>query len=51
MILRRQTRNFSIGTVPVGSASPVTIQSMCNTRTSDADATLAQIREDRKSVM
>ncbi|MBR7156477.1 MAG: flavodoxin-dependent (E)-4-hydroxy-3-methylbut-2-enyl-diphosphate synthase [Lentisphaeria bacterium] len=45
MILRRQTRNFSIGTVPVGSASPVTIQSMCNTRTSDAKATLEQIEE------
>ena len=33
-----------VGGVPVGGGAPVTVQSMCNTPTSDADATLAQIR-------
>ncbi|MDD3154290.1 MAG: flavodoxin-dependent (E)-4-hydroxy-3-methylbut-2-enyl-diphosphate synthase, partial [Victivallaceae bacterium] len=33
-----------LGGVPVGGDSPVSIQTMCNTHTSDANATLAQIR-------
>ncbi len=41
--MRRQTRNFLLGRCGVGSAYPVTIQSMCNTRTAVADETLAQI--------
>lgn len=45
MTMRRETRNFLLGTVGIGSKYPVTIQSMCNTRTADADATLAQINE------
>lgn len=32
-----------VGGVPVGGGAPVTIQSMCNTRTDDVDATVAQI--------
>lgn len=38
------TRQIMVGTVPVGGGAPVTIQSMTNTRTDDAAATLAQIR-------
>jgi len=41
--MRRKTRNFLLGKVPVGSDFPVTVQSMCSTRTSDAEATLKQI--------
>ena len=43
--MRRKTRNFRLGNTGIGSDHPVTIQSMCNTPTADADATLAQIRE------
>ncbi len=42
---RRKTRQIFIGRVPVGGDAPVTVQSMTNTRTQDAGATLAQIRE------
>ena len=41
---RRNSRKVMIGAVPVGGGSPVTVQSMCNTDTRDAEATLAQIR-------
>ena len=34
-----------VGTVPVGGGAPVTIQSMCNTRTDDVAATVKQIRD------
>lgn len=39
----RETRNFMLGNVGTGSGYPVSIQSMCNTRTADIDATLGQI--------
>ena len=38
------TRSFEIGGVPIGGGAPVTVQSMTNTDTRDAAATLAQIR-------
>ncbi|HIT57613.1 MAG TPA: flavodoxin-dependent (E)-4-hydroxy-3-methylbut-2-enyl-diphosphate synthase [Candidatus Galloscillospira stercoripullorum] len=38
------TRQISVGGVPLGGGAPVTIQSMCNTRTDDVAATVAQIR-------
>lgn len=41
----RTTRSFSIGGVPIGGGAPVTVQSMTNTDTRDANATLAQICE------
>lgn len=41
----RKTRSFKIGNVPVGGGAPVTVQSMTDTDTRDAAATLAQIRE------
>jgi (E)-4-hydroxy-3-methylbut-2-enyl-diphosphate synthase len=44
-IARRQSRKVFVGAVPVGGDSPITVQSMTNTLTSDAPATIAQIRE------
>ncbi len=37
------TKKINIGNVSIGGNSPVAIQSMCNTRTYDADATIEQI--------
>lgn len=37
------TKQINVGSVPVGGGAPVTIQSMCNTRTDDVEATVAQI--------
>src|ERR1700676_938615 len=44
-ILRRKSRQIHVGKVPVGGDAPITVQSMTNTLTSDAAATIAQIRE------
>lgn len=44
---RNETRQIRIGPVPVGGEAPVTVQTMCNTRTWDVDATVAQIRAMR----
>ncbi len=38
-------KQIMVGNVPVGGGAPVTIQSMCNTRTDDVAATVRQIRE------
>jgi len=38
------TKQINVGGVLIGGGAPVSIQSMTNTRTSDAEATLAQIR-------
>ncbi len=38
------TRGFYIGNVPIGGGAPVTVQSMTNTDTRDAEKTLSQIR-------
>ncbi len=40
----RTTRAFTIGNVPIGGGAPVTVQSMTNTDTRDADKTLTQVR-------
>ena len=37
------SKQILVGGVPVGGGAPVTIQSMCNTRTDDVSATVAQI--------
>ena len=37
------TKQIKVGSVAVGGGAPVTIQSMCNTRTEDAAATIRQI--------
>jgi (E)-4-hydroxy-3-methylbut-2-enyl-diphosphate synthase len=43
-ILRRQSRQVMVGSVPVGGGAPISVQSMTNTLTSDAVATIGQIR-------
>ena len=43
-IPRKKTRTITLGTVTVGWGAPVAVQSMCNTDTRNAEATLAQIR-------
>jgi (E)-4-hydroxy-3-methylbut-2-enyl-diphosphate synthase len=44
MLSKRVTRQIHVGRVAVGGGAPVSIQSMTNTDTGDADATLAQVR-------
>jgi (E)-4-hydroxy-3-methylbut-2-enyl-diphosphate synthase len=44
LISRRSTRQVFVGDVPVGGGAPISVQSMTNTLTSDAAATIAQIR-------
>ena len=39
------TKQINVGGVLIGGGAPVTIQSMTNTPTQDAEATVAQIRE------
>lgn len=39
------TKKILVGSVAVGGGAPVTIQSMCNTRTDDVAATVAQIHK------
>lgn len=39
------TRQISVGNVKIGGGAPVVIQSMLNTKTTDVDASLAQIRQ------
>src|SRR5437588_5377252 len=42
---RRKSRQIQVGSVPVGGDSPVSVQSMTTTLTSDVDSTLQQIAE------
>ena len=42
---RRKTRQLNVGGVGVGSDFPVSVQSMCTTKTADINATLQQIAE------
>ena len=41
---RKQTREISVRGLKIGGPAPVTVQSMCNTKTWDVEATLKQIR-------
>src|SRR5437762_6383656 len=43
-IMRRKSRQIHVGQVAVGGDAPISDQSMTNTRTSDAQATIGQIR-------
>lgn len=43
LIYRNSTREVLIGNVRIGSGNPIAIQSMTNTKTEDADATVKQI--------
>ena len=40
---RTQTKQIHVGPVVIGGGAPVVVQSMCNTHTSDARATIEQI--------
>ena len=40
---RPQTKQIHVGPVAIGGGAPVAVQSMCNTHTSDARATIEQI--------
>ena len=42
---RRKTRQIQVGKVKIGGDAPISVQSMTNTRTDDAAATLRQIGE------
>ena len=44
MYKRRQSREVSVGNVKIGGNNPISIQSMTNTDTRDAEATIAQIK-------
>jgi (E)-4-hydroxy-3-methylbut-2-enyl-diphosphate synthase len=43
-IARRSSRQIMVGNVPVGGDAPIAVQTMTNTLTSDAKATIDQIR-------
>jgi (E)-4-hydroxy-3-methylbut-2-enyl-diphosphate synthase len=43
MYERRQTKQITVGKVPVGGGAPVTVQSMTTTKTADVEGTLQQI--------
>ena len=45
MIERRVSRKIRVGAVEVGGDAPITVQSMTNTITADAAATIGQIRQ------
>lgn len=42
---RRKSRQIHVGSVPVGGDAPISVQTMTNTLTSDAGATIDQIRQ------
>ena len=42
MISRRKTKNFSIGNVKIGSANPITVQSMISVPSTDVSASVEQ---------
>lgn len=44
-MLRNQTRSFKVGNLTLGGNNHVIIQSMCNTKTKDIDATVHQIHQ------
>jgi (E)-4-hydroxy-3-methylbut-2-enyl-diphosphate synthase len=43
VIIRKTTKQITLGSVKIGGGAPVAVQSMCNTDTRDAARTLAQI--------
>ena len=47
MTTRENTRRIKIGGLPVGGGAPVPVQSMCNTKTWDVEATVQQIKDLR----
>ncbi|WP_133406006.1 flavodoxin-dependent (E)-4-hydroxy-3-methylbut-2-enyl-diphosphate synthase [Parashewanella tropica] len=47
-IKRRKSTRIYVGKVPVGDGAPISVQSMTNTRTTDVEATVAQIKSLEK---
>ncbi|MDI2090804.1 flavodoxin-dependent (E)-4-hydroxy-3-methylbut-2-enyl-diphosphate synthase [Commensalibacter oyaizuii] len=47
-IERNKTRQIHVGSVPVGGGAPISVQTMTNTLTSDAKATIDQIKRAEK---
>jgi (E)-4-hydroxy-3-methylbut-2-enyl-diphosphate synthase len=43
-IVRRKSRKIRVGSVEIGGDAPIAVQSMTNTLTADAKATIAQVR-------
>ena len=43
-IKRRESTKIYVGNVPIGGDAPIAVQSMTNTRTTDVEATVAQIK-------
>jgi len=43
LVKRRKTKEIRIGDVKLGGNNPIRVQSMCNTKTKDIDATIKQI--------
>lgn len=48
-MLRNQTRSFKVGNLTLGGNNHVIIQSMCNTKTKDIEATVQQIHQLEKA--
>lgn len=44
---RENTKKIKVGSIYIGGDAPVSVQSMCNTKTWDVEATVAQIEELR----
>lgn len=49
MITRKMTRQISIGNIKIGGGAPISVQSMTNTKTTDTEATVAQIQALQKA--
>ena len=47
MLTRENTRQIRVGALSLGGGAPVTVQSMCNTKTWDVEATVQQIKDLR----
>ncbi len=45
MTERKKTKQITVGGVPVGGGAAISVQSMCNTKTWDVEATVRQIRD------
>lgn len=44
MLFRKKTRRIHIGPVEIGDGAPISVQSMTNTKTTDTESTVAQIK-------
>ena len=51
IIQRRKPREVSVGDVKIGGDSPITVQSMLNTKTIDVEGSIKQIEELRSQAM